>query len=526
MKKIIIGLLVVYFTLYAEEMKMVEVSFGTYNSVDNEPLGFNCLSESQIILNIGSFKYIFDEGQKHCLIYEDNTNIITWKSRINDFKQNYDYPVSIIEQDLTDDDHYKSEGIFFSEENLLELKRGGTIEWDVDNNYFIRIRGVKPFKEQCEEDSFWFSWKSLIKTKENYITIDEKNILAIYRELYSRGINQSLSVKFDQLQYLNLKNAPAEIAYMNHIISGLKRVQKGLKQQNTEELEKYLNQTKYLMYAWTLPFEILATKNIVKNSLLGGTQAFYDKEIKTVYEAYNKLISSLASLKNKQDIEAEFQTAFEINPCNNLEETLKTREGMLPIIFSKNESGEQNYSIIFDIPFEDMIEVTNLDNITSDEWYHMIRVYVTLQDQFYETKKEIEKILNILKILPNTENQTANLQKELISIDNLYRKLNDLARYNIFGLPISIYLDLYTHELNLALDGINDEERIREIAISFNKTCANMQNYIVNEDVLDKLLNFQKSIKKEFDDEEWKEVKTRAKLTKDWLRMLEKVKTK
>ncbi len=63
-----------------------------------------------------------------------------------------------------------------------------------------------------------------------------------------------------------------------------------------------------------------------------------------------------------------------------------------------------------------------------------------------------------------------------------------------------------------------------DIAIAYNKACANMQKYMVSEFAINKVMRITRALKKEFNDDEWKEVKTRAKLTQDWFNMLNKVK--
>jgi len=53
-----------------------------------------------------------------------------------------------------------------------------------------------------------------------------------------------------------------------------------------------------------------------------------------------------------------------------------------------------------------------------------------------------------------------------------------------------------------------------------------MQKYMVSEFAINKVMRVTRLIKEEFNENEWKEVKTRAKLTQDWFNMLNKVEIK
>ena len=148
-----------------------------------------------------------------------------------------------------------------------------------------------------------------------------------------------------------------------------------------------------------------------------------------------------------------------------------------------------------------------------------------IQDDFYKNKKEVEKIIEILNALPDTENKIAILKEDIFKVDSLYRKLDELVRFNIIDLPISIYADLYSNEVRKAKKWYKDDNKlIANLAVSFNQSCANLKKYMLSPITIDKVLKVKKEIKDEFNDAEWEEVKTRAKLTQDWLNMLNKVK--
>ena len=168
-----------------------------------------------------------------------------------------------------------------------------------------------------------------------------------------------------------------------------------------------------------------------------------------------------------------------------------------------------------------------IDNPLNDSWYFMIREYTELQDNFYNSKKEIDKIIKILSVLPDAEKEIAILKQNIFDVDALYRKLDGVVRYNIIELPVVIYADLYSIQLGEAKEWYDDDERIIEdIAVAYNKSCANMQQYISSEFALERALHTLRLIKKELNEEELEQAKTRAKMTQDWLNMLNKVEVK
>ena len=184
-----------------------------------------------------------------------------------------------------------------------------------------------------------------------------------------------------------------------------------------------------------------------------------------------------------------------------------------------------NGSVIFDGDIETHKGVSVNTIFLNDDWYFMIRDYMQIQDSFYQSKKEIEKIIKILVDMPGYEKEVAILKNSLIHVDSLYRKLDEIVRYNIIDVPISVYSDIYNIKFNEAKGWINDNEAVMsEIAVAYNKSCANIQRYVATESIKEKLVSITKRFKSEFDADEWEEIKSRAKLTQDWFNMLNKIK--
>jgi hypothetical protein len=148
------------------------------------------------------------------------------------------------------------------------------------------------------------------------------------------------------------------------------------------------------------------------------------------------------------------------------------------------------------------------DNPLNDSWYMMIREYMELQNNFYSIKKGIANVIKVLSNHDREKKYIAELKVDMIKVDSLYRKLDEIVRYNIIDLPVSIYSDLYRIKFNRYKKWYNDdEEKMVDVAVNFNKACANMQKYMVSDFGIRKVIKTTSTMKSEFDEEkEWKEI--------------------
>ncbi len=402
----------------------------------------------------------------------------------------------------------------------------------------------------------------------------EHKILDSYKKLKDKGISPDLKTNFDPSILSKLSQSKSTLEYSSSVISALKIIQKELKKNEKEKLDSLIKQVQFLMFAWTTPMEIASTQNIYDASLLEMNTDMIKSINTNNYDNYTRFIYSLlyVNLIN-ENIVIKKDTSLDIGMSvftglgligGVLTSNNEDKKGieivckdLLGGTFSKDPSEIilANFSSTLDIPNEtitknldeiaknnnlferpvmfnknitDLKEVSIIDNPLNDSWYLMVREYMELQDDFYKMKKEVDKIIKILDVLPDTENQIATLKQNLFEVDALYRKFDEVVRFNIIDLPVSIYADLYYIEFQKGKKWYNDDEKaMGDIAVSYNKACANMQKYMVSEYAIEKVMRITKSLKSEFDEEtEWKEVKTRAKLTQDWFNMLNKVEIK
>lgn len=398
----------------------------------------------------------------------------------------------------------------------------------------------------------------------------EDKLLSNYEQLEKEGISSELKSFVDEGLLEKLSNSKSLLEYSNIILSSLKSIQEELKENDKERLDSLIKQTQFLMFAWTAPFELYSTKKVYDESLLGITSKLFTNIDKSKYDNYSKFLYSLmisntlnesitikkdtalsgvakASLyiysfgfispnsEDKKGLETVctelIENTYLKEPkeivLENLASSLNIKKDLIVSEMDRisNKGDLFEGSVLLNKKNAKLEEINIIANPLQDSWYLMIREYMEIQDDFYKNKKEVEKIIEILNALPDTENKIAILKEDIFKVDSLYRKLDELVRFNIIDLPISIYADLYSNEVRKAKKWYKDDNKlIANLAVSFNQSCANLKKYMLSPITIDKVLKVTKEIKDEFNDAEWEEVITRAKLTQDWLNMLNKVK--
>lgn len=408
--------------------------------------------------------------------------------------------------------------------------------------------------------------------EQNYMDINRMNetkTLRAYQQLKTKGISSKLQTYLPKTSINRLSNASSTLEYMNIILSELKRVQKKLKKNNPASILTLMKQTEFLMYSWTTPFELFSTKKIYDNSLLNNSNNLYTHLDKTDYTNYTEFIYSMIDFnllngiiiakknsnivgksttisplalialgnsptsEDKKGLKAVCQKNIDEDDIEhipkNISSTLDIKEEKIEKELNKISKRNNIFeaAMIFNKEHIKLHEVSIINNPLNDSWYLMIREYMELQNDFYKIKEEVNRIKKILTILPNNEKQVATLTQNLFDVDALYRKFDEIVRYNIIDLPVSIYADLYFMKFRKAKKWYNDDEKaMGNIAIAYNKSCANMQKYMVSEFAVNRVMRVTRTMKKEFNEDEWKEIKTRAKLTQDWFNMLNKVSIK
>ena len=116
-----------YDTALQSGVSDVKITFGA-NKEDNEPLGFKCDEEDEIILKIEALEYHYDNGYCH------DDREMTWSSQ-QSFKAGERYDVTAIEEDFVDNDEFK----FWFElgnNSLIKMVNNEYFEIKVDD-YFI-----------------------------------------------------------------------------------------------------------------------------------------------------------------------------------------------------------------------------------------------------------------------------------------------------------------------------------------------------------------------------------------------------
>jgi hypothetical protein len=101
---------------------------------NNEPLGFKCQGEDEIILTIDSKIYHFDDEKVLCEELK-----ISWSNSEQIFKA-VSYNINVTEEDIADNDHYDNHSIKLSKDDLIKLYREEEIKKELGSGYFIELK--------------------------------------------------------------------------------------------------------------------------------------------------------------------------------------------------------------------------------------------------------------------------------------------------------------------------------------------------------------------------------------------------
>ena len=109
------------------------------NDTVDDPLGFDCSSENEIILNIGNYKYEHDKNEWVCVtnpLYNVRHTLI-WKKTDNIFEVGKKYKISVIEEDIIRNDYFSGQSIIFTQDDINKVNNGEVLKKHIGANYYI-----------------------------------------------------------------------------------------------------------------------------------------------------------------------------------------------------------------------------------------------------------------------------------------------------------------------------------------------------------------------------------------------------
>ena len=118
-----------YYKVIHNGISNIKISFRAKYK-ENEPLGFNCEAEDEIILTIDHYTYHY-ESKESC-----SNNKMTWKRTKNKFKVG-NYKIDVVEEDLLNNDLYDGGVLKLNKNDLIKIFNEHVVKKDIGNNYFI-----------------------------------------------------------------------------------------------------------------------------------------------------------------------------------------------------------------------------------------------------------------------------------------------------------------------------------------------------------------------------------------------------
>ena len=116
-----------------------------YANLGQDVLGFDCLTEDEIILTIGNYKYIHDQNEYTCSTEDLDKSegaskfkySLMWKKTNNIFELDTIYKVHVVEEDIFENDNYSGKDVVFTKDDIDIINSGKTLSKNIGNGYYI-----------------------------------------------------------------------------------------------------------------------------------------------------------------------------------------------------------------------------------------------------------------------------------------------------------------------------------------------------------------------------------------------------
>lgn len=166
----------------------------------------------------------------------------------------------------------------------------------------------------------------------------------------------------------------------------------------------------------------------------------------------------------------------------------------------------------------------------SNEWYLMMRQYADMQDAFYRMRQLKKKVIDHYTKKQRISGSSTKAHDESLAVlinygvkDDLYfKKLDTIVRYRIFDAPIQNFCWHSILRCKEAQHWINDKQKMDKALLDF--TSLKQFKFTVSPQTDEMLLWTRKAFKRNYNEEEYKEIEARVKISKEWYDLFPKIK--
>ncbi len=166
----------------------------------------------------------------------------------------------------------------------------------------------------------------------------------------------------------------------------------------------------------------------------------------------------------------------------------------------------------------------------TDDWYFMIREYDDMEDAYYRQRELKRKIIKYYlekndlqnSLLSDHNDNLAKLLNFNTQDDLYFKKLDTLVMFKIFDVPIQQFCWHSYLRCKGAQHWKDDKVKMNKALLDF----ASLKEfkYTVSPQTDDFLLKTRKAFKRNYSDEEYKEIEAQVKISKEWYDLLPKLK--
>jgi len=166
----------------------------------------------------------------------------------------------------------------------------------------------------------------------------------------------------------------------------------------------------------------------------------------------------------------------------------------------------------------------------ANEWYLMMRQYADMQDAFYRMRELRKKVIEHYARNQGTPGPSTKAHDENLAVlinygfkDDLYfKKLDAVVRYEIFDAPVQNFCWHSILRCKGAQHWINDKQKMDNALLDF--TSLKQFKFTVSPLTDEMLLWTRKTFKRNYTEQEYKEIEARVKIGKEWYDLFPKIK--
>ena len=145
---------------------------------------------------------------------------------------------------------------------------------DKYDNYSRRKGELKQAKlDECVKNLEWSLPRYDLFLEKKYISVNRENeekVIESYKKLKKKGVSIALSSQVNREIFSKISSAESTLEYMGVVLSGLRSIQRELREGGASDFSAVIKRVEFLMYGWTYPYGVIVYEEHIFLILIRG----------------------------------------------------------------------------------------------------------------------------------------------------------------------------------------------------------------------------------------------------------------